>query len=269
MGRQSPEHGKPNDPKRYPTWNPVLVAPRDGHLVLFYKVGPNPRQWWGMRKTSTDGGKTWSEAQVLGDGLLGPIKNKPLQLPDGSLLCGSSTEHDGWRIHLEKTADLGQTAQRIIPAAGANRVEGIQPAFLRWSPQTLQIICRPRRSGALVESWSNDNGLSWSPLAPTSLPNSSTGVDAVTLKDGRGILVYNHTPRGRTPLNVAISSDGKSWKNVVSLETAPGEYSYPAVIQSEDGKVHITYTWKRERIRHVVLDPGKLEHTPAGSPENP
>jgi predicted neuraminidase len=93
----------------------------------------------------------------------------------------------------------------------------------------------------------------------TSLPNPNSGTDAITLKDGRQLLVYNHTARGRTPLNVAISEDdGKTWKAAAILEAEPGEYSYPAVIQTTDGRVHITYTWKRERVKHVVLDPKKL-----------
>jgi predicted neuraminidase len=71
-------------------------------------------------------------------------------------------------------------------------------------------------------------------------------------------LVYNHTTKGRSPLNVAVSSDGKKWTMVVDLEDQPGEYSYPAVIQTADGKVHVTYTWKRLRIRHAVLDPARF-----------
>ena len=86
------------------------------------------------------------------------------------------------------------------------------------------------------------------------LPNPNSGIDAVTLKDGRHVLIYNHTPRGRSPLNVAISSDGISWSMIGELETDPGEYSYPAVIQTADGKLHVTYTWKRLKVKHVVLD---------------
>jgi alpha-L-rhamnosidase len=94
----------------------------------------------------------------------------------------------------------------------------------------------------------------------TELPNPSAGTDAVTVKDGRHLLVYNPTPKGRTPLSVAISRDGKTWDTAHVLESGPGEYSYPAVIQTADGLVHITYTWRRERIRHVVLDPSKLKN---------
>ena len=92
----------------------------------------------------------------------------------------------------------------------------------------------------------------------TSLPNPNSGIDAVTLRDGRHLIVYNHATEGRTPLNVAVSRDGRRWDPVVVLERDPGEYSYPAVIQSGDGRVHITYTWKRQRIKHVAIDPTEL-----------
>jgi predicted neuraminidase len=107
-----------------------------------------------------------------------------------------------------------------------------------------------------------DGGKSWSAVILTPLPNPSAGTDAVTLADGRHLLVYNHTPKGRTPLNVALSDDGKSWAAALVLESEPGEYSYPAFIQAPDGLVHVTYTWKRERIRHVVIDPKRLESIP-------
>jgi predicted neuraminidase len=91
---------------------------------------------------------------------------------------------------------------------------------------------------------------------PTSLPHPNAGLDAVKLADGRVLLVYNHTPKGRTPLNVAVSADdGDTWHMRMALEDEPGEYSYPAVIQARDGSVHVTYTWRRERIKHVVLSP--------------
>jgi predicted neuraminidase len=121
----------------------------------------------------------------------------------------------------------------------------------------LQAIGRSR-SQKIFETWSGDGGRTWSALALTALPNPSAGTDAVTLRDGRHLLVYNHTPKGRTPLNIAVSRDGTLWSAAAVLESDPGEYSYPAVIQTSDGLVHITYTWKRERIRHVVIDPTSL-----------
>ncbi len=244
--------------KRWPCWNPVLFQTKPGTLLLFYKVGPNPSEWWGMLKISHDHGNTWGKAQRLPDGFVGPVKNKPFLLEDGTLLCPASTEHDGWQVQMEWTPNSGKTWHRTGPLNDGHKIGAIQPSVLRYGDR-LQILCRSRRLGKIVEAWSDDNGRSWSPLTETTLPNPNSGTDAVTLKDGRSLLVYNPTQKGRSPLNVAVSSDGKNWKTGLILEDQPGEYSYPAVIQTADGNVHITYTWKRELVKHVVLDPAKLK----------
>lgn len=258
-------NGQQADGHRYPCWNPVLFQPTNGPLMLFYKVGPQPAAWWGMLRTSRDGGKTWSDARRLPDGVLGPVKNKPVQLPDGTLLAASSTESTDapstWRVHFERTADLGRTWTTVEPTSGAGNIDAIQPSILIHSGGTLQAVGRTR-SGRVFETWSSDSGRHWSALALTTLPNPNSGLDAVTLRDGRHLIVYNHTTTGRSPLNVAVSRDGKVWEAAAILEKEPGEYSYPAVIQTADGLVHVTYTWKRVRIKHVVIDPTKLEPKP-------
>lgn len=250
-------NGVQQDGKRYACWNPVLFHPARGPLMLFYKVGPSPSEWWGMLTTSTDGGASWSKPRRLPDGILGPIKNKPVQLKDGSILCGSSTENAGWRVHMERTTDLGETWQKTDALNDRAQFGAIQPAILVHRSGAVQILCRSRQS-RITESWSSDGGKTWTAMKPTPLPNPSAGIDAVMLKDGRALVVYNHTEKGRSPLNVAVSSDGKTWKAALVLENQPGEYSYPAVIQTADGLVHVTYTWKRQRIKHVVIDPRKL-----------
>jgi predicted neuraminidase len=247
---------------RYPCWNPVLFQVPGGPLQLYFKVGPNPEQWWGMAQSSTDGGKTWSEAKRLPEmpkQILGPIKNKPVMLDDGRMISGSSTEDDGWRVHLEFTNNLGFSWSRSQPLTSKDNIQVIQPTILTYPDKRVQLLCRGKGTGHIVEAWSKDNGRTWSELKLTELPNPNSGIDATTLADGRQLVVYNHTTRGRSPLNVAISKDGVNWQAAAVLENSPGEYSYPAVIQSVDGKVHITYTWKRQRIKHVVLDPAKLE----------
>ena len=243
----------------FPCWNPVLFQPKNEPLMLFYKVGPDPKTWWGELRTSTDEGQTWSAATRLPDGILGPVKNKPVQLPNGDLLLPTSSEHDGWRVHFERTADLGKTFTRTEPINDGKAVSAIQPSILTRKDGSLLAIGRSRQ-GKLWQAASADGGKTWGELTLTTLPNPNSGTDAVTLSDGRQVLVYNHTTRGRSPLNVAISDDdGKTWKSAAVLESDSGEYSYPAVIQARDGLVHITYTWKRERVKHVVLDPDKLE----------
>lgn len=243
---------------RHPCWNPVLFQPMTGPLLLFYKVGPSPETWWGMLSTSTDGGKTWAPGKKLPAGILGPVKNKPVTLASGQLLCGSSTEHNRWQVHLESVMDpTGPSWHKTEPLVDNLRLSAIQPTILQGAEDTLQILCRSR-AGTIVTSSSKDGGETWTELSPTALPNPNSGLDAVTLADGRHLLVYNHTQEGRSPLNVAISKDGKTWQAAFTLENTPGEYSYPAAIQSADGLVHITYTWKRLRVKHVVLDPKTL-----------
>lgn len=249
------------DGPRVPTWNPVLFQPKSGPLLLFYKVGPSPQTWWGELRTSADGGRTWSAARRLPNGIYGPIKNKPVQLPDGTLLCPTSDETNErpskWRVYFERTTDLGATWTKTEFFNDGIEVGAIQPSVLFLGGDKLQAVGRTRQGKVFTIS-SPDLGRSWGKMSLTSLPNPSSGTDAVTLADGRHVIIYNNTPKGRTPLSVAISRDGSEWKHVLDLETAPGEYSYPAVIQSSDGRVHITYTWKREKIRHVVLDPKRL-----------
>ena len=225
---------------RHPCWNTVLYQ-------------------------SDDHGQTWSIPGRLPERIDGPVRNKPIRLASGEMLAGSSTEHDGWRVHFELTADHGRSWLRSGPVDLGRTAGAIQPTLLLHRDGTLQALCRNRDgNGSILTTSSTDKGRSWSVLEPLELPNPNSAIDAVTLSDGRHLLVYNHThrtgsPRNRELLNVAISHDGQHWDRVLDLEhTAGAEFSYPAVIQTLDGQVHITYTWKRQRIRHVVLDPSKL-----------
>ena len=252
---------------RLPTWNPVLFQPRNGPLLLFYKVGPSPSTWWGMMTTSTDDGKTWSKPARLPEGILGPIKNKPVQLANGDILCGSSTEGSGgWKVHFERTSDFGNTWTATPPVNDGKTIGAIQPSILFLKDGALEAVGRTR-NGKVFQITSRDEGKSWGAMSLTDLPNPDSGTDAVTLRDGRQLLVYNHNLRsgsnnkGRSPLNVALSDDGRNWRKVLTLEDdpdAPNGFAYPAVIQTSDGLVHITYTWERKRIKHVVLDPMKF-----------
>lgn len=258
-------NGKVNDQERYPTWNPVLFQMPDKELILFYKVGPSPTTWWGALKRSFDGGLTWGPEERLPKDIYGPIKNKPELLADGTLLCPSSSEDDGWRVHLEMSKDAGKTWTRTSAINTGKDFSAIQPSILFLPGGELKLLCRSK-DGVILETSSKDQGKTWSKLSPTDLPNPNSGTDAVTLKDGRHVLIYNHVTKSsmqwggkRSPLNVAISSDAKVWKELTVLENEPKmEFSYPAVIQTKDGAIHITYTWKRERIKHVRIDPKAL-----------
>ena len=253
-------NGVQSDGSRFPAWNPVLFQLPNGPLQLFFKVGPSPSKWWGMSMLSEDEGVSWSKPTRLPEGILGPIKNKPILLRDGSFLSPTSTEDPRWSIYVESTADAGKTWQKTALLNDGVKFSAIQPTILDHGEKGLQILCRTRQR-VIAESWSQEGGKKWSELTPTRLPNPNSGIDAVQLKDGRSLLVYNHSTQFRCPLNVALSADGNVWKSGPILESDPGEYSYPAVIQSNDGLVHITYTWHRTHIKHVVIDPAKLQLT--------
>ncbi len=256
-----------NDSLRYPCYNPVLYYANNGELLLFYKIGPNVAGWKGYMIRSNDNGKTWSSRESLPEGFLGPIKNKPVLIND-VLVCPSSTEKDGWKVHFEYTKDNGKTWTKSAAINDGKNVSAIQPSILNYKDGRVQVLCRSKNR-AINESWSNDAGKTWSAITASALPNNNSGTDAVTLQDGTQLLVYNHVmpaaslPNGkgaRTPLNVAVSDDGKKWLAVAVLEDSPiSQYSYPSVIQTKDGLVHIVYTWRREKIKHVVIDVSKIE----------
>lgn len=246
------------DGTKYPCWNPVLFSLDNGTVALYYKVGPNPRSWWGLYKTSTDHGQSWSPAVRIPDNLLGPIKNKPIRLLDGNILYPTSFETDDtWNIYLEYSdQNLSQWKKAVVD--NSNTLS-IQPTILKHNSNQLQLLCRSQ-NGFITESWSEDGGTTWTPLALTNLPNNNAGIDAVSLSDGRFLLVHTPLPEGRHKLIVSLSKDGKNWQEAYVLENdQPGtEYSYPAVIQTKDNLVHITYTWRRQLIKHVVLSPQKI-----------
>ncbi len=101
------------------------------------------------------------------------------------------------------------------------------------------------RTGRICVADSSDGGVTWTQARPIDLPNPNSGLDAVSLRDGRVVLIYNHTDSGRTPLNLAVSSDGEHFEMFHALEDQPGEYSYPAMVQASNGDLLISYTWRR------------------------
>src|SRR6478735_2009668 len=235
---------------------------KSGKTFLFYKVGPNPSKWWGMVRTSMDSGRTWAPPVRLEENILGPIKNKPIQLADGTILSPSSTEfgdEDRWNVHMELSSDDGKTWE-IIPVDDRNPFKVIQPTILQYPGDSLQILCRSNQN-RIVDAWSEDGGRTWGNLDTISVLNPNSGIDAVTLKDGTQLLIYNPTEKGkewfngRAQLSVAVSTDGKKWTPIMKLENGKTEeYSYPAVIQTSDGRVHITYTYDRKNMKHIVLE---------------
>ena len=252
--------GVQNKKVQYPCWNPVLFQMPQGELILFYKVGPKPSQWWGMLKRSKDAGLTWSAAEKLPSGILGPVKNKPLLLAGGNLLCPSSSEDSGDKLYFEMTKDGGRTWRKTKALNDGKTFSAIQPSVIFLQDGRMKLLCRSN-TGFIMEAYSSDQGNTWTSLQKTNLKNPNSGSDAITLKSGLHVLVHN--PLGNRPketegereiLAVSTSKDGQRWTKVGELENTPlKEFSYPAIIQTRDGRIHITYTWKREKIKHAVL----------------
>jgi len=260
-------------------WNPVLFETHDGRLWLYYKFGRNAREWSGARLVSTDQGQTWSTPEHLPAGLLGPIKDKPLVLDDGAIVSGTSVEsYSTWASWIDRSTDNGTTwhkfgpitvPSRLMPSPapleppqkpGAEHVTGIiQPAVVHLGKNHLRLYARSTRDIAhICAADSFDNGVTWSEAHPLDLPNPNSGIDAVGLRDGRVVLIYNNTTTGRTPLNLAVSKDGEHFTLFQTLEDEPGEYSYPAIIQGRDSNLHITYTWNRKRISYAEIPLSKI-----------
>ncbi len=257
-----------------PHWNPVLFQAENGPIYLFYKAGKRIPTWQTMVMTSEDGGHTWSTPRQLvpGDhGGRGPVKNKPIQLADGTWLAPASVESEVWDAFVDISRDQGQTwtksqlvpiqhirsetqpqgtAKLPVPAQSFQGKGIIQPTLWESAPGCVHMLLRST-AGRIYRSDSQDGGQTWCPAYPTALPNNNSGIDLTQLPNGDLVLAYNPVGENRgkrTPLVLKISQDnGHTWDYEYVLEKDEGEYSYPAIV-SRGNAVYLTYTWKRERI---------------------
>ena len=263
-------------------WNPVLHAQGD-QVWLFYKVGPTVHDWTTRVAVSEDGGQSWSvpRALVPGDAApRGPVKNKLIVLSDGSWLAPGSVETQQlWDAFTDHSADQGARWTRvdvptrhapatstkdqpIWPGLSANALwetdltrvfqwDGvIQPTLWESAPGRVHMLLRSTR-GWVYRADSADAGRSWGATYATTLPNNNSGLDLAALPDGRLVLAYNPVEGNwgrRTPLTLAGSDDnGLTWSKLADLETAEGEFSYPAVVAA-GRRVCVTYTSNRTNI---------------------
>jgi predicted neuraminidase len=245
----------------FPCWNPVLFLSKAKTLFLFYKAGPSPREWSGYVRRSADLGKTWDKPELLNAGLLGPIKNKPIQRTDGTILAPSSVEsHRAWACWIEQSKDDGKTWKKFGPIAVPGHPYGvIQPTLFERKDGSIVALMRSRGLRAICQAESKDGGETWTPAQPMELPNPGSGIDGVRTANGDWFLIYNDSKMGRSPINLARSADeGKTWKMIHVVEENQQEMSYPAIIQGSDGLLHTTYTWNRRHIKYLTFDPAKL-----------
>ncbi|MGO4517446.1 exo-alpha-sialidase [Terriglobus sp. 2YAB30_2] len=280
-----------------PCWNPVLFHTKDGTLWLYYKYGKAPAEWAAARMSSNDEGKTWSTVEKLPAGLIGPVRAKPLILADGTIVAGSSIESAaGWAAWIERSTDNGKTWAKIGPitvpdsldlptaeskaaqalgnVAKGEGVDGadeklypppstnigiIQPAIVDMGKKHLRLYARSHSQAARIAvADSMDNGVTWTQARYIDLPNPSSGIDAVRLSDGRIVMIYNHSYNRRSPINLAVSTDGEHFRMFKVLEQGPSQYSYPAMIVDSNGDLQITYTWRRLTIRYMKVPASEI-----------
>lgn len=272
-------------------WNPVLFHTADGKLWLYYKFGASPADWTAGRIVSTDDGRHWSKPEHLAAGLIGPARAKPLVMADGTVISGTSVEaYQSWAAWIERSQDHGAHWQKIGPitvpdavdmpdaeaeAAAkevgpkldvsesgtrtklyppAERTIGIiQPVPVLLGPGHVRLYARSHtRAARIAAADSFDSGKTWSQAHYINLPNPNSGIDAVRLVDGRIVMIYNHSYNRRNVLNLAVSRDGETFTPFATLEQGEGQFSYPALIQAQDGSLRMTYTYQRRTIRYGV-----------------
>ena len=242
-----------------PCWNPVLFKTAKGTLHLWYKAGPKPDTWTGYVRTSADGGKTWAKPTMLPSTYLGPVRAKPIQLTDGTILAGTSWEsYRNWTPFVDRSTDDGKTWARSNPFPVPDKFHQIQPTLFEAKDGKIVALMRSSNPRMICRAESKDGGATFTPAEETKLANPSAGIDCVKTAEGDVFLIYNPNALFRTPISLARSTDdGQTWTKVADLETEPGEYSYPAMIQSAAGTLEITYTWKRTHIKHLSVPPKK------------
>lgn len=251
-------------------WNPVLCKLSKQEILLFFRIGKDPRQAVSFLKRSFDGGATWTKEEILPAGIFGPSKCKPIVTDTGTLICPSSIavgepedEFKATAVWIDLSADKGKHWKKIGPLELPDRKFGvIEPALCYDCQGKLRMFCRDRankvgKKGFIWTAVSSDGGLSWSELKQTGLPNPDSGIDVVDLGEGKLALLYNHSHTYRYPLNLAISLDGGDhWSDPYILDES-GEF--PAAILASDEKLHITYAInskneEQRRIKHSVVD---------------
>lgn len=250
-----------------PCFNPVLIPhPQTGELLLSYKIGPSPSGWTGILRRSRDAGRTWSEPETLPAGLVGPVRSKPLILDDGTMICGDSVEaYEAWAGWVNVTHDAGKTWTRHGPITIPGQPHGVIQPVIFWgdsAKKTLRALLRPtEKVGVVCESTSSDMGLTWTPARPMpGMPNPNSALDVTELPDGRLAMAHNDQVGAKTRLSLSLSADrGLTWKRAIIIYEEPeGEYSYPAMILGSDGLLRITFSWKREKIGYIEVDPAAL-----------
>jgi predicted neuraminidase len=189
---------------------------------------------------------------------------RPLRLESGRILL--PLYHDGFNVSMIAISDdEGDTWYPSEPLVGFGP---IQPTLLQKKDGT--IVAYMRDSGPppsrVLTSESKDEGLTWTAVVDTDIPNPGSSLAGVALKNGEWVIVLNDTEKGRHQMAMWVSDDeGKSWKWKRYLEKSEddnaGSYAYPNILLDRDGMLNVNYTYRHQKdggnksIKHVVVEP--------------
>lgn len=258
--------------------NGVIWQAPDSKVWLFYVVRFGAT-WSTSRikaKISSDGARTWSDSILLTleEGMM--TRGRPIVLADGDYLLPiyHETGHDTEIVGADSTSlfmiyDVDKKSWSQTNRIGA-RMGCIQPSAARVTDNYLVAYNRrggdyePTTRGFIVRSESRDGGRTWSPGVETKIPNPNSAVDLLRLKNGHLVLVYNDSFIDRTPLTVAISTDGdKTYTSRRNIISGDGPYAYPMALQTRDDKIHVIYTTKaRTTIMRAVFEESAILDAP-------
>jgi len=240
-----------------PGGNPVVWFDGAGKLYHFYNVIVDPERKWDAARfyldTSTDGGRTWEGERLFDEEEGMMVRHRPVRLSTGRVLLPAYDEKP-WEGLCYISDDNGATwrrSGRMVSESGC-----IQPAIIERDDGSLHAIVRPHAQGRAWECDSVDQAETWTACVPSRLKNPNAGADMIRLQSGEVIACFNDSPTKRTPLTIAVSLDeGRTWAGRHDLETEDERFSYPTLMQADDGTVHLVYTYKRVGIMHTQMSP--------------
>ncbi len=246
--------------------NPIIFSDHQDRTWLVY-VTIAVGGWSGSSlnvKCSLDQGETWSDSERL---ILSPLANlselvraAPVLMKSGRI--GIPIYHESL-VKFPELLWLDWKHGKVV--WGKTRMAGgtalLQPTIVPLSER--RALSYHRDYGRRGTPWQEtlDAGQTWSSPVLTGLPNSDSSVAGLRLSDGSVLLALNDNPKDRRDLTLAVSKDGTgNWERIAVLENQEGTvFCYPSMIRSQDGFIHVVYTWKRERIRYVAFNEAWLQ----------
>ncbi len=231
---------------------PVFLARPDGELWLFFDVitGSDWTSALPYFQRSLDNGITWQPAVKLMDypGLM--FRSKPVILPDRIIM--PVYDENTWQSMMLISED-GLSWRLTDPMSTPQG--NIHPTVVQMPENRLLAYLRTGGKGGVIwRTESFDSGETWSTPAATELPNPNSGIDLIRLKNGNLVLAYNPSDHLRTPLRIALCEGDEQWRWHQDVNTMHAEISYPTLQQTEDGLIHLVYTYRRERINYACFD---------------